>query len=150
MYCGALRFSINQRLVRGFKTVTVLLMVTNWFACALHCQMESTGLLHQAAAGNRGAHGSAHVTMVGSHSDGDVCSWMADGGLNVPDCRLSLPQPLVTLIAAAVQSSDSTLAILFDEPLVPGRWSLAPPELRSSIHFADRTALPARAPSSHS
>lgn len=122
-------------------------MVTNWFACALHCQMESTGLLRKGTADRAGPPGSSHAKGDVGQAEGDVCGWMTDGGLSVPDGQIALPAPLVALVPAAVPFCDSSLAILIHEQVVPGRWSLAPPETRSSIHFVDRTALPARAPS---
>lgn len=121
-----------------------MLVLANWFACTVHCQLEKTGLFHKGAQAGVSAH---KATSDINGLDSDICDWVVSGGLHVSDNRVAAPEfspaPLVAFLAFAL----SDLAVLADEPQVQCERSLAPPELRSSFHFVFRTALPARAPS---
>ena len=137
-----LRTSISN-CVRGFKTMLTLLLLANWFACMVHCQMEQTGLFHEAAAY------SANDVLVVSDScqhESHVCDWLISGGVQVSDARVAAPEFVALPLAAFLQVALSD-AIELSDPGGYDRSSDVPPELSSSVHFVLRTALPARAPS---
>jgi hypothetical protein len=130
--------------VRTFKTLLTLLLLANWFACTVHCQLEQTGLLHEVVAYS--------ANDVQTFSDGcyneesQVCDWIVSGGLQVSDSRVSAPEfsalPLAAFLHAALSD-----AIECSDPAGCNQSSTVPPELVSSVLFVLRTALPARAPS---
>jgi hypothetical protein len=134
--------------VRLWKTVLTVLLLANWFACTLHCQLEKQGLFSKRTA--LGAHGGISDQSVVStlgDDDSNVCDWVTTGGLQVSDNRVSAPEFFPAPLVAFLGIAFSDLVILFDEPRSQCQRSVAPPELRSSFHFVFRTALPARAPS---
>jgi len=121
-----------------------MLLLANWFACSVRCQFERTGLFH----------GTGQVeTTVRKATGGfdgpesDMCGWMTNGGLELPDTSVPVPYFSPTPLVAFQDSPFSELSALAREPRVHSEWSLAPPELRASFHFIFRNALPARAPS---
>jgi hypothetical protein len=132
--------------VRLLKTVFTMLVLVNWFACTLHCELEKTGLLRKASPAGNSTKPSVSETR--GNVDSDVCDWVANGGLDASGLRVTAPEFAAVPLLAFVGSNLGDLAALPDEPCVQRQGSLAPPELlRPSVHFVCRTALPARAPS---
>lgn len=130
--------------VRLLKTVLTMLVLVNWFTCTVHCQFEKAGLFHKSAKAEVAAQ---KATPDIASLDSDICDWVTTGGLHFSDSRVSAPEFSPASLVAFLAFAFSDLAALADEPQVRNEWGLAPPELRSSVHFAFRTALPARAPS---
>jgi hypothetical protein len=112
----------------------MVVLLANWFACTLHCQVEQVGM-------------SRKVAQTGTpKADSDVCGWVVSGGLDVSDSRTAVQEftPLALIAPCSVLAAD--LVIFSDEMRVQNKWSVAPPEMRASFQFLLRTALPARAP----
>jgi hypothetical protein len=113
--------------------LTAALLVLLWVPASSHEWLEMAGLIHF----------SEHVENDASHD-------AADGV-----CRLDASHVVVQPPSSAVQSLSTALlvevisATISAEPAIeihPHR-STAPPELRTTWQFSERTALPSRAPS---
>ena len=121
-----------------------MLVLANWFACTVHCQLEKTGLLHKLA----GHSATVGVQTVADASDEDcqICDWVVSGGLQGSGSRIAAPEfvafPLVDFLRVAFSD-----LIALPKSVTQSQWSIAPPDLGSSVQFALRTALPVRAPS---
>lgn len=132
--------------MRLWKAVLTVLVLANWFACALHCQAEAAGLLHKASLG--GASSPQAALSAANYPDSDICDWVVTGGLDASDTRVAAPVFTPIPVAAFVRDATARPLVLPADLQFQTRGSLAPPALlRSSVHFVLRTALPARAPS---
>lgn len=128
--------------VRVTKTVLTMLLLVTWFTCTLHCQLEKDGLFRDVAAQTGADSESEDCELADASSH--ICDWVTSGGLHSPESRVSAPEfiPLLAFLGFAFPD-----LLIPPEPSSQCDRSVAPPELRSSVHFVFRTALPARAPS---
>ena len=112
--------------------LTALLLLVAWFPASSHAWLETAGLIHSA----QDAH---HET---DHEAANGHCQLEHGDLTVK-IPTNSAQPWLEVIVAPVPAIAAPASIVSVPP--PG--STAPPELARTWQFAERTALPGRAPS---
>jgi hypothetical protein len=118
--------------MRVWIKLTAVLLLVAWFPASSHAWLETAGLIHSA----RDAHQETNHEAANGHCQ------LAHGDLTVK-IPMNSAQPWLAVIIATVP----VIAVPAAFVSVPPLGSTAPPELSRTWQFAERTALPGRAPS---
>ena len=121
-----------------------LLVLANWFACTVRCELEKIHFDHHSA-----VHDTASIQSQSSTTtdeDCRVCDWVMAGGCKTPESRIAVPVFVAALTPAFLNLSPPDN---FFPPKYSSHagWSAPPPEQAAIFLSVCRTALPVRAPS---
>lgn len=128
--------------VQRTKQVLTLLLLANWFACVVHCQLGQARLVGSLAKDSRPSFQAASPGNSGEECH--ICQWVATGGYKASDSRLAGPELVPVLMPAFTPAPQHELP---PKQSHFAEWSTPPPDLGGTFLFVCRTALPARAPS---
>lgn len=124
-----------------FRTLLMLLLLANWFACTAHCTFLKT----QVAQNSCGSDSAGFSLSQGADDDQQVCDWVMSGGYESPKARVAAPA-LVTAVLPTFPVVDLCNSLLPPRLNNYAGWN-ASPLLTATFLFVCRTALPPRAPS---
>ena len=118
--------------MRAWIKLTAVLLLVAWFPASSHAWLETAGLIHSA----QDAHHETDHEAANGHCQ-----------LEHGDLTVKIPTNSAQLWLAVVVATVPAIAVPAAFVSVPPLGSTAPPELSRTWQFAERTALPGRAPS---
>lgn len=125
--------------MKKLRLFFALLLLANFLACAIHCQLEAVGKLSSKSNSR-----SISYFSQDDSKESDVCDWAQSGGFYNPDHRILNVLDFADLVLFEQSPQHSNFLPTANSSIAS---KAAPQELLKSWHFALRTALPARAPS---
>jgi hypothetical protein len=121
-----------------------LLVLALWLPCTMHCTLEAAGItLSNCCESSHGQEHSDGSPATDPCHDCHACSAVESDGMVKADSAVKV-QPLLAVVCVLLRLEALTVPTTAE---VSRAWAISPPELPPSWRFAERAALPPRAPS---